>query len=176
MTFAVYKKMIDDEIKLLINKKHDFDKIINEFREKNNVNELSLKGILNDILSQFEVCLKYTYISKKDKKLISAIKYANNIKKHSKSLFSYSLYSKGLYPSNNLYPSNYLFPSSFRIWWNELPLDDDEYEYQYKCYNKKLLNKDLPKSIDVIYDIIIIGCDNYERNSKKGRARNYKKK
>ena len=148
------KNFFEDEINILENKIIRFNNIINDFRKQNNVDELLLKEQLNDLLGQFEVCLKYTIISDNDGSLISAIKYANNIKKHSKSLFDYTISTLALYPSNNLYPSNSLFPSDFKIWWNQLPLDNDKFKKQYDCYNLKLLKKDLPESINNVFNII----------------------
>ena len=123
----------------------------------NNIDEILLKEQLNDLLGQIEVCLKYTNISYKDNSLISAIKYANNVKKHSKSLFDYTVSTSALYPSDDLYPSVNLFPSDFKIWWNTLPLDDTKFRKQYNCYKSELLNKDLEESINNIFEIIKSG-------------------
>ena len=154
-------KMIDDEISILERKMKRFNNNIDEFKRKNKVDELLLKEQFNDILGQFEVCLKYTSISNHDCSLISAIKYANNIKKHSHSLFDYSVSTLALYPSDNLYPSNSLYPSTFKIWWNTLPLDNNKFKNQYDCYNKKLLNKDLQTSINKVYKIIKNGIERF---------------
>ena len=88
--------------------------------------------------------------------MISAFKYANNLKKHSNSIYNYSIKTLALYPSDDLYPSDNLYPSDFGIWWNDLPLDDERFVYQYDCYNKYLLNKDLKESINDILPIPVL--------------------
>ena len=150
--------MLEDEIKILENKIKLLNETINEFKKNNSIDKLMLKEQLNDFLGQLAVCLKYTIVPKKYSKLISAFKYANNIKKHSLSLFDYTISTLGLYASDNLYPSDNLFPSSFKIWWGKLPLDDKKYANQYNCYNKYLLNKDLLESINDIFDLIKNNC------------------
>lgn len=146
--------MFYDEMNILKNKIILFNNTIKEFKKENSVNELTLKEQLNDLLGQIEVCLKYTSISYQEKSLISAFKYANNIKKHSKSLFNYTVSTLALYPSDNLYPFDNIFPSDFKIWWSALPLDNPKYKDQYDCYNEELLNKDLPESINDVFNII----------------------
>lgn len=146
--------MNNDEIKILELKINKFNELINEFKKKNEIDELLMKECLNDLLGQIEVTLKRTNIHEKDKKIISAIKFANNVKKHSKSIYNYTLKTLALYPSDNLYPSDDLYPSDFKIWWNNLPLDNNDFLYQYNCYNEKLLNQDLCNSINNIFDII----------------------
>lgn len=153
--------MNNDEIKILNKKIIEFNNLINEFKQKNEINELELKETLNDLLSQIEITLKRTKIENKNKKLIFAIKYVNNIKKHSTSIYNYSIKTLPLYPSSKLYPSDNLYPSDFNIWWEELPLDDKQFIYQYKCYNDCLLNKDLVESINDIYKIIKLNYTYY---------------
>lgn len=155
--------MDEDEMYILDKKVKEFNQTINKFKEKNNIDKLILKEKLNDLLGQFEVCLKGKRIPKKYSRIISAIKYPNNIKKHSESIFKYSLSTLNIYPSNNLYPSSDLHPSKFKIWWNELPLDNPKFENQYNCYNDKLLNKDLLKSINEVYKIVKEVSDHYNR-------------
>lgn len=147
--------MLKDEIKILENKIKLLNDPINEFKKNNCIDDLMLKEQLNDFLGQLAVCLKYTIVPKKYSKLISAFQYVNNIKKHSLSLFDYTISTLGLYPSDNLYLSDDLFPSSFKTWWNKLPLDDKKYANQYNCYNKYLFKKDLLESINDIFDLII---------------------
>lgn len=146
--------MNNDEIKILDKKIIAFNVMLDNFKKLNQVNELELKEALNDLLGQIEITLKRTNINNKNKKLISAFKYANNLKKHSNSIYNYSIKTLALYPSDDLYPSDNLYPSVFGIWWNDLPLDDERFVYQYDCYNKYLLNKDLKESINDIYAII----------------------
>ena len=146
--------MNNDEIMILELKINKFNELINKFERKNVVNEFLLKESLNDLLGQIEVTLKRTNIQEKDKRIISAIKYANNVKKHSNSIYDYTLKTLALYPSGNLYPSDDLYPSDFKIWWNNLPLDDENFFYQYNCYNEYLLNQDLCQSINNIFNII----------------------
>lgn len=140
--------MNNDEIKILDKKINAFNVMLDSFKNLNQVNELELKEALNDLLGQIEITLKRTNINNKNKKLIFAVKYANNLKKHSNSIYNYSIKTLALYPSDDLYPSD------FGIWWNNLPLDDERFVYQYECYNKYLLNKDLKESINDIYAII----------------------
>lgn len=146
--------MNNDEIKILDKKITAFNVMLDNFKKLNQVNELELKEALNDLLGQIEITLKRTNINNKNKKVISAFKYANNLKKHSNSIYNYSIKTLALYPSDDLYPSDNLYPSDFGIWWNDLPLDDERFVYQYDCYNKYLLNKDLKESINDIYAII----------------------
>ncbi|MGM9850337.1 MAG: hypothetical protein ACI31V_05530 [Bacilli bacterium] len=146
--------MNTDEIYILDKKIKKFNNTIDKFKKENIIDDLLLKEELNDLLGQFEVCLKNIYVPKKYGALISAIKYANNMKKHSKSIFRYSVYTLEVFPSDDLYPSDELYPSDFKIWWNELPLDKKEYQNQYNCYNRYLSKMDLPESINNIYSII----------------------
>lgn len=146
--------MNNDEIKILDKKINAFNVMLDSFKNLNQVNELELKEALNDLLGQIEITLKRTNINNKNKKLIFAVTYANNLKKHSNSIYNYSTKTLALYPFDDLYPSDNLYPSDFGIWWNNLPLDDERFVYQYECYNKYLLNKDLKESINDIYAII----------------------
>ncbi len=146
--------MNNDEIMILNKKIKDFNHLINTYEENNSFQELIFKEKLNDLLGQIEVCLKKTDVPNKDKELISAIKYVNNMKKHSKSIFTYSKRTTALFPSNNLYSSNSLFPLKFKIWWSDLPLDGKDYRYQYNCYKKGLQGKDVLESLNKIYDIV----------------------
>lgn len=146
--------MINDELHILDRKIKEFNNIIKEFEKRNFVDDLLLREKLNDLLGQFEVCLKNIDFSQKNKRTISAIRYVNNVKKHSKSIFKYSLYTLEIFPSDDLFPSDNLYPTEFKIWWNELPLDKKEYSHQYNCYNEELLNKDLIESINDIYNLV----------------------
>ena len=108
-----------------------------------------------DVLSWIEVCIKN--ISKEDKERrgkLSAIRYANNLKKHSTTVFRYNLNSYPLYSSSDLYPSNALYPSEFNIYWNKLPLDNDRYNNQHNNCIKYLEGKEVLKTIDEIYKIV----------------------
>lgn len=149
--------MNNDDLKILDKKINEFNKLYKDYKTNNKIDELELKEIIYDILNHFEICLKgVNNLNKEDIKIISAIKYANNIKKHSKSIFDHTLKTLALYPSDNLYPSDSLYPSEFKIWWNDLPLDSSKYVLQYKNYNNYLKNKDVYKTINEIYKIIKI--------------------
>jgi hypothetical protein len=146
---------VEDDIKILDIKMKLFNTKYKCYEKANKIDDLELKEILCDVLSWFEICLKKIDITDdKDKSIISAIRYANNMKKHSKSIFSYTLKTFALYPSNHLYPSPILFPSIFSIYWNKLPLDNLKYKGQYNNYKNILEGKDIYSSINDIYQII----------------------
>ena len=118
--------MNDDELKILEIKNKKLNILYNDFKSKNSIDNLQLKENINDILGQIEICLKrtnYDSMPKEYIKMISAFRYANNLKKHSNYIFEYTLRTVALYPSDSLYPSNNLYPSDFKIWWKELPYD-----------------------------------------------------
>ena len=143
-----------DELIILDKKIILFNDTIQKYKIENEIDSLELKEQLNDILGQFEVCLKRVKLPNEYINIISAMKYANNVKKHCKKLFEYSVNTYVLYPSDSLFPSDDLFPSDFKIWWNELPLSKADFKNQYIIYNKILKGNDLPESINKVYQII----------------------
>lgn len=146
---------MNDNIKILITKVEELHKLYEKWEKDNKIDDLKLQEYLYDILSWLEVCFKdMNDLSESERQLVSAFKYANNVKKHSQSIFNHSVKSYPLYPSKNTYPSNALFPSSFNIWWNVLPLDDNRYQNQYNNYNNCLKNKNILSTIDEITNVI----------------------
>ena len=116
---------------------------------------MELTECLYDILGWFEVCLKkITTLDKVEDEKISGIRFANNIKKHSTSLFRYTLQTFALFPSGSLFPSENLYPSDFNIFWNSLPLDNVKYKNQYNNYVKHFKDKDLYPTLNEIFAII----------------------
>ena len=108
-----------------------------------------MKEIICDILSWFEICLKnVSNLSEQGRKKISAIKYVNNMKKHSISIYTYILQTYCIYPSSCVYPS------TFNICWSNLPLDKRKYINQYNNYNECLKGKKIYKTINEILDIV----------------------
>lgn len=144
-----------NEIEILRKHVNRLDELYSKYEEQNKVNDLELYENICDVLSWFEICNKRlnAIYSNEDKKKISAITYANNMKKHSNSIFKYNVSTYYIYPSNNLYPSRSLYPSKFDIYWNELPLDDDKYKNQFENYNNFLKGKNL---LDTIHNIVKI--------------------
>lgn len=126
------------------------------YQSNNSVNNNELYECLCDILSWFEICIKNIdeIYDSKERGKISAIKYANNMKKHSSSIFEYTLKEYALLPSDNLYPSDNLLPSDFNIVWNILPLDDSKYKNQFKNYKKYLRGRNILETVEDIYSII----------------------
>lgn len=147
---------MNHNIKILIKKVEELHKLYNKWKKNNRIDELQLQEHLYDILSWLEVSFKsVNNLSEYESQLVSAFKYANNVKKHSTSIFKHSLNTYPLYPSVNHFPSNALVPSTFNIWWNVLPLDNMTYQNQYSNYNKFLKNKNILSTIDEITKIII---------------------
>ncbi len=146
------------DVKIILDKKMEiFNNYYNKFKDDNEVNEIELKECLFDVLSWLEICLNHVNVKKlstKEQQIISAIRYANNMKKHSAQIFNYILSTPALYPSPDLYPSSDLFPSSFSVFWNDLPLEDSKFKSQYNRYNSILKGKDLYTSLNEIYLII----------------------
>ena len=146
------------DVKIILDKKMEiFNNYYNKFKDDNEVNEIELKESLFDVLSWFEICLNHVNVKKlstKEQQIISAIRYANNKKKHSAQIFNYTLSTKALYTSDDLYPSPDLFSSSFSVFWNDLPLEDSKFKPQYNRYNSILKGKDLYTSLNEIYHII----------------------
>lgn len=148
---------MNDDIIILEKKINIFDNLYNKYKEQNSINESELKECVCDILGWFEICLKNTKdLNKVEKEKISGIRHANNVKKHSKSIFKYTLQTYALFPSDDLYPSDTLFPSDFNIFWSSLPLDDPQYTYQYNCYKKHFEGQELYPSINNVFNIIKI--------------------
>lgn len=145
-----------DELNILIKKTNEFKEYYNNCKNKNYVNELDIKEKLYDILGMHEVCLKHVdkgSLTEEELGIISGIKYANNLKKHSESIFSYNLNTYNNYPSSNTFPSVVTKPSVFGIWWNELPLDNGKASKRYRMYNQYIKNH---KVSTILYDVLDI--------------------
>lgn len=139
----------------LLKKINIFKEKYAEYKNQNKINEVELNECLCDILSWIEICIKrVNLVDEVNNEKLSAIKYANNMKKHSVSIYKYNLNTYALYPSNSLYPSNNLYPSDFKIFWNKLPLDNIKFNNQYNNYKKHLEGKEILETIEDIYIII----------------------
>ena len=128
---------MNDNLRILKKKINILKEKCEEYKSINEIDELGLKECIYDVLSWIEVCIKD--ISKEDKEKrgkLSAIRYANNLKKHSTTVFRYNLNSYPLYSSSDLCPSNAL------------------YKNQHNNYIKYLEGKEVLKTIDEIYKII----------------------
>lgn len=146
---------MNEEIIILDKKIEIFNRNYMKYKENNCIDNIELKESLFDVLSWFEICFKnMNQLNNSEQNKKRAIAYANNMKKHSVSIFEYTLNTLALYPSDDLFPSNDLYPSEFIIYWNELPLDKRGFINQYKCYNTFLKGKDIYTSINEIYMII----------------------
>lgn len=146
---------MNENILILEKKVVIFHKLYKKWEGNNTIDELTLKEILYDILSWIEVCCKdIQTLTKKESKLISAFKYANNVKKHSVSVFECSLRTVALLTSDDLFSSDNLFPSSFDIKWNDLPLDNMKFKCQYNNYNEYLKGKSILDTLDELINII----------------------
>ena len=146
---------MNNDIKVLLKKIDIFKEKYEEYKKQNKVDEFELNECLCDVLSWIEICIKRINATEKEQsEKISAIKYVNNMKKHSISIYKYNLNIHALYPSDNLYPFNDLYPSDFKIYWNNLPLDNINFNNQYKNYKKYLEGKEILETIDDIYRIV----------------------
>jgi hypothetical protein len=146
---------MDDNILILEKKIKDFNILYNKYKTQNCIIDAELKECLYDLLGWFEVCFKkIDNLIKLDEEKISAVKYANNIKKHSNSIFRYTLRTFALYPSSGLFPSKNLYPSDFNIFWNTLPLDNPKFANQYNNYLKHLKGKEMLPTLNDVYNII----------------------
>ena len=146
---------MNDDIIILEKKIDIFNNLYNKYKTMNFVDETDLKEIVCDILGWFEICLKNTHnLNKIERKKISGIRHANNVKKHSKPIFEYTLQTYALFPSEDLFPSENLFPSDFNIFWISLPLDDPKFTYQFNCYKLYFEEQDLYSTINEVFNII----------------------
>lgn len=146
---------MNDDINILEKKINIFNSLYNEYKKMNFIDETELKECVCDILGWFEICLKNTCsLNKIEKEKISGIRHANNVKKHSKSIFEYTLQTYALFPSDDLYPSENLFPSDFNIFWISLPLDDPKFTHQFNCYKLYFEGKNLYSTINEVFNII----------------------
>lgn len=146
---------MNEDILILEKKIADFNTLYEKYKKQNSINNIELKECLCDILTWFEICLKTSSnFNSLESEKVSGIKYANNIKKHSISIFKYTLQTYALFPSNNLYPSASLYPSDFNIFWNSLPLDNSKFVNQYNNYKKHFESKELYSSLNVMFNII----------------------
>ena len=126
-----------------------------ELKKSNSIDEIELRECICDILSWIEICVKTTKnMNLEEKKKISAIRYANNYKKHNKKLYKFNYNTYGLYPSYNIYPSDDLYPSDFNIYWNFLSYLEKSDKNQYSNYRTFLENKNIYDTILEIYEII----------------------
>jgi len=149
--------LMSDDILILEKKLKDFITLFdnNKYKNQNFTIDIELKENFYDLLGWFEVCIKkLDNLTKLDEEKISAIKYANNMKKHSNSIFRHTLETLALYPSSDLFPSETLYPSDFNIFWNTLPLDNQRFVNQYNNYLKHLEGKEILPTLNEIFTII----------------------
>lgn len=146
---------MDDDLFILEKKIKDINELYNKCKIQNWIIDRELKECLYDLLGWFEICFKKLKgLNKLDEEKVSAIKYANNVKKHSESIFRHTTETFALYPSSDLFPSKDLYPSDFNIFWNTLPLDNPKYTNQYNNYSKHLEGKEIIPTLDEIFTII----------------------
>ena len=146
---------MNEDISILEKKIADFNTLYEKYKKQNSIDNIELKECLCDILTWFEICLKTSSnFNSLESEKVSGIKYANNVKKHSISIFKYTLQTYALFPSNNLYPSASLYPSDFNIFWNSLPLDNSKFVNQYNNYKKHFESKELYSSLNEMFNII----------------------
>lgn len=150
---------MNEDILILEKKIADFNTLYEKYKKQNSIDNIELKECLCDILTWFEICLKTSSnFNSLESEKVSGIKYANNVKKHSISIFKYTLQTYALFPSNNLYPSVSLYPSDFNIFWNSLPLDNSKFVNQYNNYEKHFESKELYSSLNEMFNIIKSHC------------------
>ncbi|MCI8353436.1 MAG: hypothetical protein HFJ58_07760 [Clostridia bacterium] len=150
---------MNEDILILEKKIADFNTLYEKYKKQNSIDNIELKECLCDILTWFEICLKTSSnFNSLESEKVSGIKYANNVKKHSISIFKYTLQTYALFPSNNLYPSVSLYPSDFNIFWNSLPLDNSKFVNQYNNYKKHFESKELYSSLNEMFNIIKSHC------------------
>ncbi len=146
---------MSEDILILEKKINTFNNLYDKYKKQNSVDTIELKECLCDILTWFEICLKNsTNFNSLEREKVSGIKYANNLKKHSISIFKYTLHTYALFPSNGLYPSASVYPSDFNIFWNSLPLDNSNFANQYNNYKKHFEGKELYSSLNDMFNII----------------------
>lgn len=151
---------MDEDISILEKKIAYFNTLYDKYRNQNSIDNIELKECLCDILTWFEICLKTSSnFNSLESEKVSGIKYANNMKKHSISIFKYTLQTYALFPSNHLHPLVSLYPRDFNIFWNSLPLDNPKFTNQYNNYHKHFEGKELYSSINEIFNIIKSHCN-----------------
>lgn len=151
---------MSDDILILEKKITDFNTLYDKYKKQNSIDNIELKECLCDILTWFEICLKTSNnFNSLESEKVSGIRYANNLKKHSVSIFKYTLQTYAIFPSNNLYPSVSLYPSDFNIFWNSLPLDNSNFVNQYNNYKKYFEGKELYLSLNEMFSIIKSHCN-----------------
>ena len=152
----------NDNFYILLESINNFKKIYNEYKIQNIIDEKVIYKYVIDILSYFEMNLKFLNLSNfgdSERKFINGFIYVNNVKKHSRLNIVYTTNSVGLYPSETLYPSNNLYPSNFGICWGNLPFDTNqkhkkENEIKFNCYNEKLKGQNIIETLDLLTNII----------------------
>ena len=93
-------------------------------------------------------------LSNDDKKILSALTYINNKKKHSKDIIVFENITKNLYPSEDLYPSKNLFTSANDVYWSTLIPKDNKYINQYNNYIKYIANNTVISILNKVYSIL----------------------
>ena len=130
---------MNEDILILEKKIANFNTLYKKYKKQNSIDNIELKECLCDILTWFEICLKTSNnFNSLESEKVSGIKYANNVKKHSISIFKYTLQTYALFPSDGLFLSDNLYPSDFNIFWNSLPLDNSKFVNQYNNYKNTL--------------------------------------
>lgn len=143
-----------EELKILEKKVIHLNQIYEIYKETHEINEIELKEDVYDVLSWIEICIRGIKFRKEHVSIISAIKHANNAKKHNASLYKCTKTLMGLYPP--YLPSSNTYPGKSDIYWCEISLGYNE--NQFKNYNQFLLNKELVPSINWVFAIVKSYC------------------
>lgn len=153
---------VNENFCILLESINNFQKTYNEYKTQNIIDEKVIYKYVVDILSYFEMNLKFLNLSDfndGERELVNGFIYANNVKKHSRLNIVYTTNSVGLYPSETLYPSNNLYPTEFGICWGNIPFDTNqkhkkENEIKFNCYNDKLKEQNIIETLDLLTNII----------------------
>lgn len=133
-----------------------------EYEKNGKIEEIDLYESINDILAWVELgigLVDRNNLCEDDDKMIDAIIYANNLRKHNEQIYSFNKKTQALYPGNSVYPSNYLYPAKNGVYWRELPFSSDKRhensnKIKYDSYNQFLKGKEILPTIDIIFNII----------------------
>jgi len=148
---------MNQDLLLLDKKVRKMNDIINFYEDTGEINENDFYESLCDVLSWCEINIKkinLKSLEENKRDLIEAVKYANNVKKHSIKIYKFEVKTKALYPSKKLFPSKRLFPRKNGIYWNKMEFDENGFVKQYDCYNKYLFNKEISITIKEIVNVL----------------------
>ena len=157
--------MNEKNLNILKNKINLVSNIVSRYKETSKINKDELYENLCDCLGWFEINKKHfmngndyldsdNILSNDDKKILSALTYINNKKKHSKDIIVFENITKNLYPSEDLYPSKNLFTSANDVYWSTLIPKDNKYINQYNNYIKYIANNTVISILNKVYSIL----------------------